>query len=538
MSESLAILLPETLPPTSKDNWLATPISLARRITRPPILWPDHLHFLARRLATVFDGKPLRLIVQMPPRHGKSETASHWFPVWALTWRPQTRIILASYEADFASMWGRKVRNTMNDHAEALGVELTDDSSAANRWETSAGGGMVTAGVGGPITGRGADILLVDDPVKNAEEAGSQTYRDRAWEWWQTTAYTRLEPGGSAILIMTRWHEDDLAGRLIAGGGWEVISFPAIAGSDGDDLGRKPGEALWPQRYDVPAMASIRAAVGSHAFSALYQQRPTPAGGGLFKRDWFRYYGDSGEHYSLAGADGRPSRRVLKSECWRFITCDLALTTKTYNDYSVYQVWDVERVQVSEKDGVCGGAMFLVEQWRERQEAPYVEDALRAALERFRPLFIGVEDNSNFDTSVIQRFRRDGLPVRPVKPDRDKITRATTASVWMENQKICFPRGSPWLDLLEHEILAFPSGEHDDMVDCLAYAAIFANAKDMWIQPPAKKLPPGSIGTLLGHDRVLPQYGGGPNGDEPFSASEALARRPPWETDPRDRTQE
>ena len=216
--------------------------------------------------------KPIRLIVSLPPRHGKSELCSHWLPVWYLTVWPAKRVILTSYEADFAANWGRRVRNTLQ--STGLGT-ISGDSQAADHWETEEGGGMVTAGTGGPITGRGADLLIVDDPVKNAEEASSPTYRDRTWEWWQTTARSRLEPGGSIVIIMTRWHVDDLVGRLLAeaSDNWDYIRLPAL---DSD------GHALWPTRYDEQALLDTRRSVGEAAWQSMYMQQPSSVGGRYF----------------------------------------------------------------------------------------------------------------------------------------------------------------------------------------------------------------------------------------------------------------
>ena len=174
----------------------------------------DHLGLLNRKLLDVAEGRINRLLITMPPRHGKSEFASKYFPAWFLGRYPEKRVILASYEADFASQWGRKVRDLLEHHGSRLfGVMVRHDSKAADRWELADhGGGMQTAGVGGAITGKGADLLIIDDPVKNAEQANSDVYREKTWEWYTSTAYTRLEPGGAVILIQTRWHEDDQIG--------------------------------------------------------------------------------------------------------------------------------------------------------------------------------------------------------------------------------------------------------------------------------------------------------------------------------------
>ena len=252
-----------------------------------------HLAYIDRKITDALSGRgSKRLIVTVPPRHGKSEFISKWFPAWFAGMYPNKRVMLASYEADFAAGWGRKARAILEEWGHLFGVQVDPASRAANRWGIlGASGGMQTAGAGGPLTGSGADILVVDDPIKNAEEAYSDTIRAKLWDWWLSTAYSRIEPGGVAIVLHTRWHEDDLIGRLIqemenGGEAWEVINFPAIA-EEHDVLGRKPGESLWPARYDESALERIKNTIGPYWWSSLYQQRPSPLEGGMFKREWF-----------------------------------------------------------------------------------------------------------------------------------------------------------------------------------------------------------------------------------------------------------
>lgn len=254
----------------------------------------DHLLMLSDKLTQVAAGKLKRLMIYMPPRHGKSQLASQYFPAWYLGHHPDNRIILTSYEADFAASWGWKARNIFEEYAlEIFGHSVRSDSSARNRWDiVDRVGGMNTAGVGGAITGKGADLLIIDDPVKNAEEANSDLKRDKAWEWYQSTAYTRLEPDAAIILIMTRWHPDDLGGLLLkdmeAGGEqWDILNFPAIAEED-DILGRKVGDPLWKERYPIESLENIKNTVGAYWWAAMYQQSPYSRTGGTFKRQDFR----------------------------------------------------------------------------------------------------------------------------------------------------------------------------------------------------------------------------------------------------------
>jgi predicted phage terminase large subunit-like protein len=276
------------------DYRVLTPAGYAAEVSGGRYQIPPHIALLNRKLAALAARDIDRLIVTMPPRHGKSMTISQYFPAWWLGMYPDERVILASYEADFAATWGRKAQDVFAAHNGRLfGVELNPATTAAARWEVAGHeGGMTTAGVGGPITGKGADLLILDDLIKNAEEANSEVHRENIWEWLTSTALTRLEPGGVVAYLNTRWHEDDPTGRLLAemaGGGerWEVLNMPALA-EEGDPLGRPVGAALWPGRYDAEALERIKRTIGDYHFEALYQGRPTPKKGGMFKADWFR----------------------------------------------------------------------------------------------------------------------------------------------------------------------------------------------------------------------------------------------------------
>lgn len=276
-----------SLPPELLENlWRVSPAALASHLSKSePVPWyaPRHLELLSSKIVEVVSGRLPRLIVTMPPRHGKSELVSHWTPVWHVENWPHKRVILASYEADFAASWGRKARDTIQRYNELgtkqLRVKLDPNTQAVSHWLTRDRGGMSTAGVGGPITGKGADLLIIDDPIKNWAEAASFNIRENLWNWYRSTARTRVEPGGGVIIAMTRWNEDDLVGRLIrsmkeeGGEHWEVFDFPAVA-DEKDILGRKPGDALWPARYDDEEMRVLRASVGQKIWNAMYQQRP------------------------------------------------------------------------------------------------------------------------------------------------------------------------------------------------------------------------------------------------------------------------
>jgi len=253
-------------------------------VVTPTYTWnAPHLLQIQTQLNKVTSGEINRLMLFIPPRHGKSELSTIRYPVYRLEIDPTLKVIIGAYNQTLANKFSRKARRIA-----AARLSLSRDRTAVEDWENTQGGGIRAVGVGGGITGQGGNLIVIDDPIKNREEANSPTYRERVWEWYTDDLYTRLEPGGAIILIMTRWHEDDLAGRILAsddGDGWTVVNFPALAETH-DILGRSPGQALWPQRFDEVALDSIKTVLGN-SFYALYQQRPQPPEGGMFKRAYF-----------------------------------------------------------------------------------------------------------------------------------------------------------------------------------------------------------------------------------------------------------
>jgi predicted phage terminase large subunit-like protein len=459
-------LRPETAPG-------ASPAAMAMAAGAGLWLPARHLELISSRL-TEMETRPLRLIVLTPPRHGKSNLISCYTPAWFLGRHPDRNVLLASYEAEFAATWGRKARDVLEQHGQRFfGIRIRSDSSAASRWQLEDhGGGMATAGVGGPLTGRGANLMIIDDPVKNSEDANSDVIREKQWDWFRSTAYTRLEPGGSIVLVMTRWHDDDLAGRILAdpeiGPGWEVIRLPAIVEDDDlpDPLERAVGEALWPERYPVEELAAIRRVLGSYLFSALYQGRPAPAEGNLFKRDDLRYWrpivsNDSNTLYNLGGG-----RIINPVECTRLTMVDLATTIKTTSDYTVVGTFDIDP----------NGLMVCVDLDRRRLDGPDLLPLLKAKYQQWQPALMGVE-SAGFQIAIIQQARRDGLPVIELKAEKDKLSRALTASAKHESEQIWFEADAAYLDALVPELLSFPRGTYDDQVDVIAFAAIEAQKR-------------------------------------------------------------
>jgi predicted phage terminase large subunit-like protein len=421
---------------------------------------PPHLDLLNRTLVDVAARRKRRVIVTMPPRHGKSMLTSHFFPAWYVGTFPDHRILMAGYQAQFAARWGRRARAVIDGVGqEVFGVSVSKKSSAADRWDIEGHlGGMETAGVGGALTGKGADLLLIDDPISNAADASSETMRENLWDWYTSTAYTRLEPKASLVLIQTRWHEDDLAGRLIeemktGGEQWEVLNLPALA-EENDLLGRPSGAALWPARYDETELAVIKRTQGERNWSALYQQRPTPADGDVFRRSWFKRYRIDGDLLRLG------DKTFPLKKCWRFTTADLAISEKTTADWTVIQAWAV----TPDNDAV------LLDQHRERMSGPQIVPAIQAITAKWRCDWVGIESVA-FQMAIVQQARLSGLTVKKLMPKGDKISRAHAASPRMEAGMVYFP-DERWVDGLESELLSFPNGKHDDQVDALAYGLI------------------------------------------------------------------
>jgi predicted phage terminase large subunit-like protein len=443
---------------TPFDDWLA-------RVS-PELRWdPPHLVHIRKQLERVTRGELRHLIISCPPRHGKSEQGSVRYPAWRLAREPSTRVIVAAYSASLACRFSRKIRRLAPGN-----FELSPDRKAVDDWETTAGGGVRAVGVGGGVTGRGADLILIDDPVKSRAEAESQAYRRRIWDWFRDDLYTRQEPGCAIVLTQTRWHELDLAGQILQsefGADWEVINLPALAEPD-DPLGRAEGEALWPERFDRAALLRRRALLG-RSFCALYQGKPAPAEGNQFKRPWFRYWSrgvrptESPEVYRL---HGQSEQVVRAKDCRRFGTVDLAVSTSTSADYTVIAAWAL----------TPQGDLLLLDLVRDRFEVPEILRQAGVVQRRYDLDYLTVESNG-MQLGIVQTMRRPphSLTVRGIVNDRDKISRATAAIVRLEAGMIYFPERAPWLADYETELLGFPTAAHDDQVDVTSLAAIEAS---------------------------------------------------------------
>lgn len=432
-----------------------SPAHLAFGISNAKWFPAKHLLFINDKLIDAVKGNGKKLIVNMPPRHGKSELISKYFPVWYLNTFPHKKIILTSYEYSFATSWGRKCRDMIKGNPDLLNIRLKDKNAAIDNFSLPEGGGMSCAGAGGAITGKGCDLLIIDDPVKNDAEAQSKTYRDKIEEWFYSTAYTRLEPNGTIVLIMTRWHEDDLSGRIINSkkDKWDVIKLKAIADND-CPLGRLKGEALWRKRFNEKKLEKIRNNLGSYWFSALYQQEPSPSGGGIFKEEYIKYFHESFDSYNLIDQN----KSILKKHCQIYVTVDLAVSVSEKSDYTAACVFALTK----END------LLLLNVIKKRIEGAGHFNFVAEIYKEYQPLLIGVEA-VQYQLSLVQQLSNKGFPVKKLKADKDKISRALPVAAKMENGKVYFKKHSSWLDDFKTELLSFPNSQHDDQVDAFAY---------------------------------------------------------------------
>ena len=402
-----------------------------------------HLHEkIAAKLEAVERGEISRLMIFMPPRHGKSELASKRFPAWFMGRNPASQFISASYNSDLAGDFGRSVRNIIASPEFSVlfpGVSLAQDSRAQDRWNTNHGGSYVAAGVGTAVTGRGADILSIDDPVKDRAEAESATMRDRAWNWYTSTAYTRLMPGGRVVVTQTRWHEDDLAGRLLAqqaagGDQWDVLELPAISDA---------GTALWPEAYPLPVLERIRGAVGTRDFTALYQQRPAPDEGTLFRKEWIK-------------------RGKVPANLRVYGASDYALTADG-GDFTVHAVAGLDAEH----------RLWLPSLWRQQATSDVTVDAFCSLVKQWKPLRWAEETgqiHAALGPFINQRMRTLGAHVaRELFPTRigKKEVRAASIIGRMAVDGLWIPEDAPWAADFEAELLSFPAGKHDDQVDAI-----------------------------------------------------------------------
>jgi len=426
------------------DLWRAFPHTYAERcsIDEPWVPY-NYLKRISYEIASMVANGGGKLIVEVPPRHGKSTLISKWVPIWFLDLFPKKKIILATYAAEFSSTWGRQVRNEIQQNSN-ISVKVASDSSASNRWNTTEGGGMVTAGIGGPVTGKGGHLIIIDDPVKNWDEANSAVYRQRNIDWMKSTMRTRAEPGAVIVVLQTRWHQQDLAGKLQEGDfGYKVLRFPAIAEED-DELGREVGEALCPDRYSVDVLEDIRNDLGEKFFAALFQQRPSPEEGEIFKRLWWRYYDEVPDGLEKMIQSWDPSRKEKKNSA-----------------YCVGQVW-----------GKKGANIYLIDQFREKMGYRKSKKAMQTLNEKWPECQEKLVEDAANGTPLIDDLKDEIGGIIAVQPKGSKIARAEAISCFIEAGNVWLPnpKKHKWVEAFIEECCTFPNSDYKDQVDSMTQA--------------------------------------------------------------------
>lgn len=415
------------------------------------------LDAIDRTLVDLAGGTHERVMIFMPPQEGKSQRVSRRFPAWLLEQDPTLRVAIVSYDDERARRWGRDIRRDALTHPD-LGISLMPDSKAAGRWHTRQGGGVYCAGITGGITGEPVDVLIIDDPVKGRAEAESDAHRKAAWDAWENNLTTRLSGRSRIVLMMTRWHTADLAGRILDQERdlWRVLSIPAIA-EHGDPLGRAPGDELGSLRDRPPGyFHALSARMSAYVFRSLYQQAPTAPQGTMFLRSAWRYFDHVGDDRVLMHDRERDLR-----DCWRFITVDLAGSTRTAADFTVAAAW----AMTGDRD------LLLLDVARARAAEADHWGLVRPLTERWRIGEVGVE-STMLGTALVRDAVAAGLPgVFDLRADKDKITRAIPYSSLLKQGRVWLRADAPWIDDWVGEHADFPAGSHDDQVDVGAYAA-------------------------------------------------------------------
>jgi predicted phage terminase large subunit-like protein len=423
-------------------------------------MWPGfingaHHKVMAKKFQEIAEGKCRRLIINMPPRHTKSEFASYMLPAWFLGKFPDKKIIQCSNTAELAVGFGRKVRNLVGSdvyHKIFPDVGLRADSKAAGRWDTNKGGTYFAIGVGGTVTGKGADLLIIDDPHSEQEAAIAATnpeVYDKVYEWYSSGPRQRLQPGGAIVVVMTRWSLKDLTGRILKssierdGDEWEIINFPAILPSE------KP---LWPAFWPLTELLALKEELPVAKWNAQYQQSPTSEEGALVKRDWWQKW---------EGDRAPPCEFIIQS--W-----DTAFTKNERSDYSACTTWGVFYKDEDKKDP----HIILLDAYKERLEFPELKEQAFKMYKEWEPDAFVVEAKAA-GSPLIFELRRMGIPVSEFTPTRgnDKIARLNSVTDLFASGKVWAP-GTRWADEVIEQMASFPNSDHDDLVDSSTQALI------------------------------------------------------------------
>ncbi len=382
-----------------------------------------------------------RILLTAPPQHGKSTFVSNWLPTWFLNQYPEKKIILASYAQSYAEKWGATVRNNLTENERCF-VPLREDSQSKKKFVTMAGGQMLSAGIGGPVTGEGADLFLVDDPVKNYEDAMSERLRERNLDWFRSVATTRLQPGASIVVMHTRWHEADLIGELESEGTWDMINLPAIA-EENDLMGREIGKALCPERYDEAALAKMRTEIKELFWTSLYQGQPVSRSGNIIKGEWIKRWTTLPRMDEIA------------------IFADLTYKPGEENDFTVVECWGRE-----------GANIYLIAQIRDHMGFTAQLDALNRMFELYPEAFHKeIEEKAN-GAAIIEVVKERFPGVFANKPRTEKAARLSSVAPLYHSGNVYYPDENihPWVKVNINEITKFPRAKHDDTVDVASMA--------------------------------------------------------------------
>jgi predicted phage terminase large subunit-like protein len=399
------------------------------------------VQYLGTRIRDAIDKGGARILVSAPPQHGKSQLISNWVPTWFLNQWPNKKVILGTYAQAYADTWGSRVKNNLMHNRRAF-VPIKNDSKSKRLFITRAEGQMLSVGVDGPATGQGADLFIVDDPFKNYEEAMSPRIRERNMDWFRSVATTRLAPGGSIIVLHTRWHEADMIGELEAQGNWEYINLAAIAEKN-DPMGRPEGEPLCPDRYDRAALDLMRREVGEMVWSALYQGKPVQVGGNIIRGEWIKRYKELPRMEEVA------------------VFADLTYKEGEENDFAVVEAW-----------GRAGANIYLIAQIRAQMG---FADQLQA-LERMFGLYPDafhkeIEEHAN-GAAVIETLKATFPGIEANRPKTEKAARLAAVAPLYHAGNVWYPDETihPWVNLNLNEITKFQKAKNDDTVDCATMA--------------------------------------------------------------------
>jgi predicted phage terminase large subunit-like protein len=425
------------------------------------MMWPGFVHgrhhaLMAKKFEAIAKGEMKRVIINMPPRHTKSEFASYLLPSWFLGKNPAKKVIQCSNTADLAVGFGRKVRNLVDSEQYASvfpGVKLRQDSKAAGRWATNKNGEYFAIGVGGTVTGKGADLLIIDDPHSEQEAAlaaGNPEIYQKVYEWYTSGPRQRLQPGGAIVIVMTRWGEADLTGRVLQdalkrekGEEWELIELPAIMPS---------GNPLWPEFWSIDELEALKEELPVSKWNAQYQQKPTGEEGALVKREWWKIWERE-----------RPPNCEYVIQSW-----DTAFTKSERSDYSACTVWGVFHMDEDPKNV----NVILLEAYQERLEFPELKEKAFEMYNIWEPDTCIIEAKAA-GSPLIFEMRRMGVPVQEYTPVRgnDKFVRINSVTDLFRSGKVWAP-DTRWAHELIEQMAAFPNAAHDDLVDSSTQALI------------------------------------------------------------------